>query len=530
MFRKHLIYLNNERLLSVIWRSGRTLDAQSFAVDTAGQLAFAQHVKRWSRLRAYILADLVEEDFRLDTIPHVRGADRRQLLDRKLSQMFRATPFRHAIVLDREAAGRRDNRVLYTSITNPELLTPWLDILEMVRAPLVGIFSAPLLAARLLKPLGQTAKHVLLVSLHQGNQLRQSYTHLGKTKFSRMTPLGSQFGANPIAVIDAEIRKTWNYLESLRYFESGESLHVCMLANPNELTGSADMLPRQPGLDYEFFDIAKAARNIGLTQPLSNSNGEWLLLHLLGRHPPANHFARKELTHRSSIWRLKQSAYGAGAAALLIGASVGSANLIDGRITAARVKQIQAETQRIEQERQQIMQGLPASNVAADVMSNTVNFYNQTVKQSPDFSRAMIALSQVLQRFPQAELVNLAWASTRDPNKIAAASALPGIEIVEAASPSANVDAANLPIDGRIYQVFHLSGTIRGTGDDQRKALDYLADFKKAIETDLRANVKILARPLDTRANVSLRGTAQAIPQINDAHFALKISMADQSK
>ncbi len=526
MFRKHLIYLNNERLVSVIWRNGRALEAQSFAVDTAGQLAFAQYAKRWTRLRAYFLVDLIEEDFRLDTIPYVRGNDRRELLDRKLNQMFRGTPFRHAIVIDREAAGRRDNRVLYTSITNPELLTPWLDILEMVREPLVGIYSAPLLSARLLKPLGQTAKHVLLVTLHQGNHLRQSYTHLGKTKFSRMTPLGAQFGVDPAAAIGTEIRKTWNYLESLRYFESGESLHVCMVANPNELTGDSELLPRHPGLDFEFFDIAKAARNIGLNQPLSSSNGEWLLLHLLGRHPPSNHFARKELTHRSAIWRLKQTAYGAGAAALLVGASVGSANLIDGRMTVSRFKQIQEETRRIEQERQQIMQGLPVSNVAADVMGNTVNFYNETVKQSPDFSKAVIALSQVLSKFPQAELLNLAWVSTREPNKVVATTVFAGVDIPDA---SAN-DPTNQPSDGRLYEVLHLSGTLQGIGDNQRKALDYLAAFKQAIETDLLASVKILARPLDTRANVSLRGSAQAVAIASDAHFVLKIVVPAQSK
>ena len=139
MFRKHLLYLTNERLLSVIWRNGKTLAAESFPVDAAGQAAFKNHLKQRAKLRAYFLVDLIEEDFRLDTIPHVRGGDRRLLLDRKLNQMFRGTPFRHAVVLDRESAGRRDDRVLYTSITNPELLTPWLDLLDAARAPLVGI-------------------------------------------------------------------------------------------------------------------------------------------------------------------------------------------------------------------------------------------------------------------------------------------------------------------------------------------------------------------------------------------------------
>ena len=315
MYRKHLLYLTNERLLSVIWRNGKTLAAESFPVDAAGQAAFASYLNRCAKLRVYFLVDLIEQDFRLDTIPHVRGGDRRLLLDRKLNQMFRGTPFRHAIVLDRETAGRRDNRVLYTSIANPELLTPWLDVLDAARAPLVGIYSAPLLSVRLLKPLGQSAKHELLVTLHQDNFLRQSYTHLGKTKFSRMTPLGGATINSRVAAIGEEVRKTWEYLESLRYFEAGEGLHVCVVADPKDLMVSADMLPQQPGLEYEFVDVAIAAKSIGLTQALTGSNAERLMLHLLGRAAPRNHFARRELTHRSFIWRVKQTAIAAGAGA-----------------------------------------------------------------------------------------------------------------------------------------------------------------------------------------------------------------------
>ena len=533
MFRKHLIYLNNERLLSVIWRNGKTLEAQSFPVDVGGQTAFAQYAKRWSRLRVYFLVDLIEEDFRLDTIPHVRGGDRRELLERKLNQLFRGTPFRHAIVLDREAAGRRDDRVLYTSVTNPELLTPWLEILESVRAPLVGIYSAPLLSARLLKPLGQTAKHALLVTLQQGNHLRQSYTHLGKTKFSRMTPLGGHFAQHPMAAITEEVRKTWDYLESLRYFESGESLHVCVLVGAAEFNGAVDTLPSQPGLEYEFFDIAKAAKNIGLTQPLLNSHGEWLLLHLLGRIAPHNHFARKDLTHRSLVWRVKQTAYAAGAGALLIGAALSSANFLDGKITADRIKQIQDETIRVEQERQQIVRGLPVGSVAPDVMSNTVNFYNQTIKDSPDFSREMIALSRTMARFSEVELLNLVWTTTPDPNKPVSGLSELGLDTSQS-SPSnesgatSDADRINLPVDGRLYQILMLSGKLNGVGGDQRKALDYLAQFKRAIEVDIGAKVKVLEQPLDTRANVSLRGSAQAKLETSDAHFALKIVLSGQ--
>ncbi len=524
MYRKHLLYLTNERLLSVIWRNGKTLAAESFPVDAAGQAAFARYLNRCAKLRVYFLVDLIEQDFRLDTIPHVRGGDRRLLLDRKLNQMFRGTPFRHAIVLDRETAGRRDNRVLYTSITNPELLTPWLDVLDAARAPLVGIYSAPLLSVRLLKPLDQSAKHELLVTLHQDNFLRQSYTHLAKTKFSRMTPLGGALINNRVAAIGEEVRKTWEYLESLRYFEAGEALHVCVVADPKDLRGSAEMLPQHPGLEYEFVDVAVASKSIGLTQALTGSNAEWLMLHLLGRAAPKNHFARRELTHRSFIWRVKQTAIAAGAGALLVSASIGSANFIDGKITAQQVSQIQNETTRIELERQIIMRGLPISNVAPNAMGNTVKFYNQTVQEAPDFARALVALSRILTRFPDTEMSNLTWATTADPNKPTANSAASGLDLAGQATTGADASATIVvPVTGRLYQVLILAAKFENIGQDQRQTLEQIKGLKRAIEKDMSAMVRVLVQPLDPSANVKLRGSARPTPEKRDAEFAFKI-------
>ena len=522
MFKKHLLYLTNEHLLSVIWRDGKTLATQSFAVDASGLAAFENYLKRWAKLRVYFLIDLIEEDFRLDTIPHVRGGDRRLLLDRKLNQMYRGTPFRHAIVLDREAAGRRDDRVLYTSITNAELLTPWLDVIDAAQAPLEGIYSAPLLSARLLKPLGQTANHVLLVTLHQGDNLRQSYTFLGKTKFSRMSPLGPQSSNNRLASIGEEVRKTWQYLESLRYFESGDNLHVCVLVDPDDLNSASNAVHQQPGLTFEFFDITQAAKSIGLTRPLTDSNAEWLMLHLLGRRQPANHFARQELTHRALVWRIKQTAIAAGAGALLISATLGSANFLDGKLTTNDAKKIQDEMAQIENERQRIMIALPASNVAPDVMGNTVSFYNQTVNEVPDFARALVALSRILSRFPSAELSDLTWAATTDPDKPSANAAALALDIPPQ-PPAANSAAAIAPANGRYFQVLILAAKLGAFNQDQRQALEQINALKTAIETDLGASVRVLALPMDPSAKVGLRGSAKPTPVKSEAQFALKI-------
>ncbi|MEO5860931.1 MAG: hypothetical protein ABIW48_00510 [Burkholderiales bacterium] len=527
MYRKHLIYLTNERLLATIWRNGKVLATESFDVDEAGQSAFANYLKRWSKLRIYFLVDLIEEDFRLDTIPHVRGADRRALLYRKLTQIYRATPYRHAVVQGRETTGRRDDCVLYTSVTNSELLTPWLRTIEVERAPLVGIYSAPLMSPRLIKHLGVTAKHVLLVTLHQGDHLRQNYFQSGQIKFSRMTPLPAQASQNLLKAIGEEVRKAWQYLESLRFFETGEELHVCVVAYPPELGDATSGSLNQPGMNYQFFDIGQVAKSVGVKRPLTSTNADWIFLQLLSRAARHNHFAQPNEMRRAFIWRLKQMAIATGAGVLLGSASLGSANFLDGKLTAAQVRRIQAETSRIESERQVIMRGLPTTNVAPEVMSNIVAFYNQTVRDAPDFTRAVTGLSRVWSRFPDAQLSDLSWAVTKDPNRFSINSIALGTDI-SAQSQEGGVNPSAIPADapaviGQNYQVFALAARLEPFDQNHRRALQQIGSLVQAIQTDLSAKVTVLAQPLNPSAKVGLRGSAQAVQEASDARFALKI-------
>ncbi len=41
---------------------------------------------------AYLMADTVDEDYRFETLPHTTGKDRRDMVERKLKQLYRSTP------------------------------------------------------------------------------------------------------------------------------------------------------------------------------------------------------------------------------------------------------------------------------------------------------------------------------------------------------------------------------------------------------------------------------------------------------
>jgi hypothetical protein len=77
------------RLLAGIWHAGKLQGNQSFNNDESGHLAFAEFLQQHTATPLYLIADAVEEDYRLEKVPHTTGAAKRELINRKLNQFYR---------------------------------------------------------------------------------------------------------------------------------------------------------------------------------------------------------------------------------------------------------------------------------------------------------------------------------------------------------------------------------------------------------------------------------------------------------
>ena len=199
---------------------------EKFAADEQGIAGFANFLDSAS-LPFHLVVDLNEEDFRVESVAHVRGRDRQVLLDRKLQQFYRNTDYRSARLQERETGGRRDDRVLFSALTNPDLLGPWVDILIGKRIGIKGISSVPLLMESFAGWLGlDRLPHLLLVNLEEA-VLRQTYLQEGRLKFSRLLP--RIVSDNPAETVPAECRHTRQYLERLKLLPHDQPLevHVC---------------------------------------------------------------------------------------------------------------------------------------------------------------------------------------------------------------------------------------------------------------------------------------------------------------
>ncbi|MBC8024305.1 MAG: hypothetical protein H7Y14_14365, partial [Burkholderiales bacterium] len=317
---KHFLYLTNTRLVSLVSQGRRIVARREFAVSGAGASAFEMYLANLKDVPTHLLVDLAEEDFRLDTVPHVGARDREAILGRKLTQIFRNTPYRHALLQGREPDGRRDDRVFYTAITNPELLRPWLEMLERLHVPLGGIHSAAVFSGVLLEELDLLFAHTLLVTFTPGDAMRQSYFRDREIKFSRITPIDLEEGQSLGTMIAEETTRTWQYLDSLRNFAPEDRLEVCILVHPNDRRVVEPELRDFAQLQYRVLDIEQVAAKLGLKPAPLDSTAEEVMVHLFLLRRAENHFASEELRRFATLRRaritLTQAAFGVIAASL----------------------------------------------------------------------------------------------------------------------------------------------------------------------------------------------------------------------
>ncbi|MGZ5662452.1 MAG: hypothetical protein ACXWG6_13885 [Usitatibacter sp.] len=530
---KHFLYLTNTRLVSLVAGRGRIVARREFAVAGAGANAFERYLAGMTDVPTHIFTDLAEEDFRLDTIPHVGPRDREAVLTRKLAQIFRNTPYRHALLQGREAEGRRDDRVLYTAVTNPEVLRPWLEIIDRLKVPLAGIYSSAVFSSRVLDELDLLFPHTLLVTFTPGDAMRQTFFRDREIKFSRLTPIDLEEGQTLGTMIAEETTRTWQYLDSLRHFSQEDRLEVCILVHKNDRPAIESALRDFAQLQYRLLDIEQVAQKLGLRPPPLDSTAEEVIVHLFLIKKAENHYASAELrrhaTQRSARIAIKQAALG------IVIASLGWGGWNVSRVFAATEadQRVTQQVNALNREYEQINRALPSFGVGGSTMRDAVTFYNGSIRAFPMIADFVTPLSQVLLTHPNVRLSQLAWQATDDrkttPRIASIASRdAPPVKVVgkaaEIVAPPTGDEGSNPTFAGGRYEVAVREATVRVPANDFRGAMSEVERLAAEIGAIPGFSADVMESPLDTNTSVGLQGRhSEHEPAYMEPRFTLRI-------
>jgi len=492
MSKALLLFLSADRLHVQLMAGKRIMLQRDFTDSREGQENFTAFLQT-TKCPTYLLTDMIEEDFRHEIVPHLVGSSRAALLQRKYDQYYRGTPFCKATLLQRQKTGRRDDDILFSALTNPGLITPWLNILLAQQIPLVGIYSVPQISEPLVK--NHPSNHLLLISWERYSGLRQTYFSEHRMQISRLTPVHAELTFQD-AVIN-EINRTYQYLKSLSLLPTGQTLDVRILCHARDRSELLQRLPDSDDVRYDFADIEEVGRQLKISYRFTDSDASQVFLHHLATNRPSTHYANAEHTRYYTLWTLRRILNWSGGLILLASLLWGASTVWQSRTDANAADSLKTQAAGISQEANQIRQGFPGTRIPAADMKSSVSVMRKLDQYEPVPQDILKPVSAVLDHYPQIAINELDWHES-------------------ATEPVVGNTRGDVPA-----QVIILNGNMQGFGKDYRAALAYLDRFQLELSKQ-GYQVSALARPLDISPGGSLGDQSQAAE--HELAFSFKLA------
>ena len=507
MAAKLLLCVSNDRATVAVWRRRRLLSCTGFENNEEGWLAFGKFLRVARGLPVHIIVDTVEEDFRFETLPHIRGRDRAEMVGRKLKQLYRATPYCSYALQSRETGKRRDDRYLFAALTNPDLLIPWLRAIEANSLPVSGIYPLALVSNALVERLKLKHPNLLIISKNSAG-LRQTFFKNLKFRISRLTPLRGAANVADQHYAD-EINNTRMYLDALTVTHVDDTLELVILDQDGSLSGLPSAIVRgRPNMHCHYLDINDIHARFGIPVADLEASTDTLHLYLLGEQAPMLNLAPSYLTRTYQRFAAGRWVYAASAAAL-VGAVIWSGvNVFQAMGLDQNALITHRQAQDYQAKYQQITAQFPDTPTSADNLRHTVEIAEQIRAglRSPETMFSII--SHALDDSPDIQLQRLEWHYGDSPPAKS--------EVNPAAGPAAGA--------GNLLQTGIVHGEVTRFGGNYRAAMNAINNFLQLIARDSAvAEVKVLKLPLDVRSNSGLNGSTMAIPGKETAQFEIAV-------
>jgi len=507
-----ILYVNGDRQTLYRVDKHTTLKLGSFLAGQAGMHRLRDILLQQQQRPLSILVDLIEEEFRHDSVPHTHGRDRSRMLERQARKLFRGTPFRNSQIIGRSREGRRDDKVLFSALTNPDNLLPLLDLLEETETPLAGIFSLPVISTHLIKLLKAHSENILLITEQPDGGLRETFLRKGQVQFSRLAPIQESSPEEYCRLLDTEVHKTQRYLNTLKLLAPGEPIDVYPIADTPRCEAVAQKCRETEQLKFYPVDICELATTAGCKNFSETGDTDALFSFLLGNGRWKNHYAQPPHLKRIRGWQGALALRAASWLLAVIGLSWSGMNIIDGRMAALESGQLAESHELISQRYTLLTRELPVQPAQARAMREATALAN-SLESHPMATRELFeVLGAAFNHHPTLEMRELHWFTS---------------DKIDARQPVtlASIDpSAGLPLPR--YNVSLVSGALRNFDGSYQRAqaqVDQLVAWLQ-LQAGIVA-VDIERAPLDTRPDAQIQGELDNQRQQDSAAFELRIVM-----
>ena len=519
--RPHKLVLcaTSNSLLAGLWRAGKLQGSQAFNNDEAGHEAFAEFLKQYISIPMYLMADAVEEDYRLESVPHTTGAAKKELVNRKLNQFYRGLDYRTAHFVNRETDKRKDDKYLFVALNNADFLQAWVNLIREARVQLVGIYLLPMLSQVLVRQLKLMAPHILLCEkLSSG--LRQTYLHNGRLRMSRLVP-NVPSAANQLGYFYlVETEKTRLYLISQRFITRETPLNLVLASLDGSTQHISQGISQEQGIECSDINLSQITKSLNLPTKLIEQMPELLHMHLLASGHVVDNLASEALTKEYDFSKLKQNIKLAALVLGVLGVFVAGGMLMQGLNYQSALKEATQDTVLQQRRYEEAAKNFPVTTIGAEDLKAAVEL-DKTISLYPKSPRRMMqVVSGALEQVPEVQLDRLHWALTNDMNS------KDDDKLISVPITNTPTNAAFTADATKLYELAYVTAEISGFTGDYRSALNSVNKFVEKLNLDQNvAAVEVLQEPVNVSSFVNLQGstTDEQAAQTQPALFKLKV-------
>ncbi len=496
------------------WRGNRLVQCETFADDEIGLRQFSLALAGAARAPVHALVDAVEEDYRSEMLPHSMGRERSAMVQRRLRQLYRNSPFNAAVMQGRDDKGRRDDRYLFAALTNAEVFMPWLAAIEEARLPFAGLYLLPLVMPAFAQRLAPGGGSTLVVML-TASGLRQSFVENGQLRVSRLTPLPAREDPARVSALVEEVGSTRLYLEALKLCAQDEPLSVTLIDAEDNLRGAVAAIERQGNnLRCTRVDAATLVARLPLELSMLQAAPDALALTLLGMKTPSANLAPAATLQRFRVLATQRALYAATGVVALIGVGFAAANIVQYADRVERAQTQRLETSRWQERYSAAARQFPEAPAPLPALRATVDAARLIAERTRTPERAFAVIGAALSAQPEIALQRLAW------------------RYGEAYSESDAVQTPSRPPVGASVTAVEsaaIEGEISNFSGDLRAAMAAIDALAQRLRADPRVERATVARlPLNLNPASSLSGSTLERPdRANSAQFRIVVVLRE---
>lgn len=404
-----ILCANAKQLVAGLWHADQLQHSERFLNTNEGHEAFQQYLAAYPNTKIKLITNAVEEDYRVENLPHTAGRAKNELITRKLDQFYRGLNYRTAHFIMREKDKRKDDRYLFVALNNDDFLQNWMQIIQTAEAQLEGVYVLPMLSRFLVKQFKVTAPHILLCEM-LSTGLRQTYLHNGRLRMSRLIPNVPTDSKQLSYFYSVETQKTRLYLMSKRLITRDTVLNVQLASLKADAHNAIqESFQHEPGFECEVMQLNHFIKAQQLSQPAISKIPELLHMQLLASGHQVDNFAPEALTKH---YQLSRWATSIKTMSLLLGMGATLISLwffYQGYQHQQHFASAQQATQLEQLKYNTVAADFPKAKLSALGLKKAVILDQQLAHYPKSPRKLLTVLSEALEASPEIKLNGISW-------------------------------------------------------------------------------------------------------------------------